>query len=612
MADNKKAKNYKSRNKTWKNKTPNGKGKDYSIKDDRMSRTGNKPGGNPYGVEGGYKNASSAGILPKAPQLGKGFGAASDVPAKLTFGKQSVTFQPGFTNDIRYLNMWNTDSDFVPSFTYNDQVSASFPWSVADRTAGIMAIQLHDYFGANNNTEKSPLNLAAQLNKQFIDTSLGEQLSFSSSDLGVYLAGVSSAWSAIYWIKRAINLSHNSQDRSSYKTRGLYLSMHICRDGHPAGDPDPTPEIAGKSARYLERLNASIKKLNTIPVPVQMRWLVSYTEDCYSNIYQDEPGETAQLYVCNPAGFYLYNETATSTDPNHPYYNGASLEWFKYNQYASVNDGYVSIPEMLTTLETMLEALATHTNSDMMAQKVLNAHGTANTLQCPTFQTADELVPIVYDEDFLSALENCNLIPEASLLEPNYTIDASREMIEGRPKFRVDSNNHISSAYSTVNLPLQFHCEIDKIDSHAVSNALRWHPYAGFSRKHKNSSDVWDYHEVDFENNFGFQLVTKIHIVYVRSNGTLYSFPINSRELIDTYAAAIQDFKTLPISVTSYNGNIDSNGIGLQRVAYNARRDVEVSIAGEDVANYFWSLAEMVWDVVDGQTSFSGQRAKMG
>lgn len=607
--NNKKNKNFKSRNTSWKNKSK--QDDNYGVQDTRMSRSGNKPNGNPYKVEGGYKNSSTAGILAKTPNLGKGFGAASDVPAKLTFGKQSITFQPGFVNDIRFLNSWNGNSDFIPNVSYNSQVVENYPWAVADRTAGIMGIQLHDFFGANNNTEKSPLNLAAQLNKQFIDTSLGEQLSFSSSDLGVYLAGVASAWSAVYWIKRAINLSHNSQDRAAYRTRGLYLTMRICKEGHPANDPDPTFEIAGKSARYLERLNASIKKLNTVPVPVQMRWLVSYTEDCYSNIFQDEPGETAQLYVCNPAGFYLYNETATSTDPSHPYYNGASLEWFEYNAYASVHDGYVSIPEMLDTLETMLEALATHTNSDVMAQKVLNAHGTANTLQCPTFQTSDELVPIIYDEDFLSALENANIVPEQSLVDKDYTIDAAREMIEGRPKFKVDGTSLNLGAYSMINLPLQFHCEVDKIDAHAVSNALRWHPYAGFSRKHETSG-TWDYHEVDFENNFGFQLITDLSVTYIRSNGQLYNFSIHFRSQLASYAAALQDFKTLPIAVKARMLSVNNSGINMTDVAYNARRDIEVSISGEDVANYFWSLAEMVWDVVDGQTSFSGQRNKMG
>lgn len=145
----------------------------------------------------------------------------------------------------------------------------------------------------------------------------------------------------------------------------------------------------------VERFGQS---LNTYFVPANP--LFSATNSLFSKLWKDEDSETAQIYAFAPTAYYTYTDTPS----------GGGLPLLEYHQTANStnSDSLWGIKEITNCINTILNALFSHTSMEYMSKDLSKSSTRAFTVA----SVPDNYV--IYPEysiDMLHKIRNMRIIP---------------------------------------------------------------------------------------------------------------------------------------------------------------------------------------------------------
>nr|AVX53643.1 putative capsid [Marmot picobirnavirus] len=275
--------------------------------------------------------------------------------------------------------------------------SASIPWSralgtpvnlncgafnesVVEAMPGLCSVKLMPTFGRSINSD-SPMNVAATSIYAYIRHANSGHANYDSPDLMLYLMAMTQVYSAIVWLQRTYGIA------TLYSQKNRYLP-DVLLDA--SGFRPASVQTSLADFRY--RINELISKAASLAVPTGMT-IFNRHAFLYQNVYCEGDSVKDQMYMFNPAGFYMYKLNSD---------HSGMLEYIPTNYGMSIESacGYVS---------TMLQRLLMSEDMNIMSGDIIKAYGSNGIIKLNMVPTDYSIVP-VHDYNVLNQIKNATVV----------------------------------------------------------------------------------------------------------------------------------------------------------------------------------------------------------
>lgn len=288
--------------------------------------------------------------------------------------------------------------------------SSAIPFS------GIMNIQFIPTIG-------SALDANSAVNRAF-NSMFGELYSRTTGtppiqqmDLAMFVTSLSSISCLIGFLKRALGVSQLYSNLNYAYPKQLLRAMGIL----------PT-SVIGKQDELRSKINDLILNFNNLKVPDVLDIYVRQYALAH-NIYVDEDDVQAQIYLFNPAGYYLYHDI-NGTDP-------AYLEWININ-YPTTGTG-TPISTWISAANSALEAWRNSSDLGLITGSISRAFADTATISLDYVLPNETAVPTV-DRNIMWQINNLH-IAELNSVDP--TLDIVQDVVGNYLKFDPTLDNTI-------------------------------------------------------------------------------------------------------------------------------------------------------------------------
>jgi len=231
------------------------------------------------------------------------------------------------------------------------------------------------------------INLAAQALYTDIRRELKSANAYEGSDVIIYLMAVSEIIAFVSWCTRLLGTI------MSYSFANRYLPYALIK----AQGVDPN-DIMNHPAEFRNRINIAIAKASQIWIPKGFDFLTRARWE-YANYYSEGENIKDQLYMMTPGLFRKYEY-----DPESDY--AGSLKPFIF--IGGFHDEHLlTCDELVTALETMIDALVGDTDFQNIAGDLYNRYGAGG-------------------------VEPFALIPENAIIQPVFSIEVLEQMMNAK------------------------------------------------------------------------------------------------------------------------------------------------------------------------------------
>lgn len=261
-----------------------------------------------------------------------------------------------------------------PEFTDECTVPARIP------IGGIMAIEYVPSIGSSNDATSAVNRAFNSLFGELYARTTGTP-PIQQMDVAFFITSLASVASLIAVLKRALGVSQLYSNWNYNYPRALLSSMRF--------DPD---SIIGWQDELRYALNDCILNFNNLKVPDVMDIYVRQYALAH-NLYCDEDDVTSALYVFNPAGYYVYRDTATP----------ARLEWITL-------PGTLTGEGIINRINECLEVWRNSSDLPLISGTIQRAFTDTQTISLD-YVTEQETVTPTVDRNIMWQINNMNITP---------------------------------------------------------------------------------------------------------------------------------------------------------------------------------------------------------
>nr|DAH42193.1 MAG TPA: capsid [Picobirnaviridae sp.] len=291
---------------------------------------------------------------------------------------------------------------------------------------GILSIGYTPVYG-NLSSAQSAGNIASTAVYSFVRHANSGSRNYDHVDYMLYLMAMDSIYSAIVYCQRLIATVMTFNRWNTYTPNALLTAMGC----------QPTDGIAGELPEMRFRLNSMILKATTLAVPAAFP---IYERHAFmnSNVYVDEPNDTAQFYLFTPRQLYQFA------------YDTSNAGYLKLVDFAT-NDAANAAAlrtwrQLFDITEGLINSVYGDEDAGIMSGDTLKAYGESGLVHLATVPSDLALVP-VYDHDMLEQIHNATL--HGKLIKPA-TATADPGIYQVNPAPNV-SGPYLSNSFSVTN-----------------------------------------------------------------------------------------------------------------------------------------------------------------
>lgn len=246
--------------------------------------------------------------------------------------------------------------------------------------SGIMAIEYVPSIGSsidsNSAVNRAFNSLFGELYSKTTGTPPIQQM-----DVAMFITSLASVSTLIGMMKRALGVSQLYSNWNYNFPRNLLEAMRF----------DPTTVIGWQDElRYS--LNDCILNFNNLKVPDVMDIYVRQYALAH-NVYCDEDDVTSALYVFNPKGYYVYNDTASP----------ARLRW------VDLETEGLDAKAVIDAINTCLEAWRNSSDLPLISGTIQRAFSETQTISLDYVTENDVVIPTI-DRNIMWQINNMNIV----------------------------------------------------------------------------------------------------------------------------------------------------------------------------------------------------------
>jgi len=245
--------------------------------------------------------------------------------------------------------------------------------------SGIMAIEyvpsIGSSFNANSAVNRAFNSLFGELYSKTTGTPPIQQM-----DVAMFITSLASVSTLIGMMKRALGVSQLYSNWNYNFPRNLLQAMRF--------DPDT---VIGWQDELRYALNDCILNFNNLKVPDIMDIYVRQYALAH-NVYCDEDDVTSAMYVFNPKGYYVYDDTA----------NPAKLRW------VSLDSTSFTATSIIDAINYCLEAWRNSSDLPLISGTIQRAFPETQTISLDYVMESDVVIPTV-DRNIMWQINNMNV-----------------------------------------------------------------------------------------------------------------------------------------------------------------------------------------------------------
>lgn len=368
---------------------------------------------NDYRGSGFYKNGKweNNDYRPK----GKGAKVEVDIPRssvnKADFSNFGLRSGSSGKNDISFWNKFPALFSNATRIQAPSQVGSVLPWdprpmsndalnrqlssSVNNASVpGIMVLRYIPTIGEVQNN-RSPINQLLTSSYAWYRSHYRAAARYEPADIGIYYTAISSA--AMLWaeLTRLVGLVRMYKSRNLYSARSIIQSL-----GYDCDD------LVTNLANLEQFVNTFAAQLRQWPLPKELSLAARWVQ-LSSNIYKDSDDDTAQLYVWQTNGYYVFEEGASDNPAGRLTYK----EWITVRDRINEGDdfGTMTYSDIVSKINRLLDPFFGSSSMAQLASDTSTAIGEANMYDYPDIRPNFVIEP-KYEPEEQAQIENATFL----------------------------------------------------------------------------------------------------------------------------------------------------------------------------------------------------------
>nr|AVX53477.1 putative capsid [Marmot picobirnavirus] len=242
---------------------------------------------------------------------------------------------------------------------------------------GILTFKYQHSVG-NGKEGSSALQTAAQEFYAYVRQANSGAKNYEAPDLMVYFLSATGIYDLVAKCKRAYRLLKRFSNYNLYLGKPLIEQLGFNYD-----------DIVSNQADFRRIVNTAIHRINSsLHLPKGMTWF-DRAAFLASNVFADRPGDKFQMYLFDTDFLWMWTGTEAT---------GSAIVNFEI-------PGMISVDTLSTLFNTLIDALITDEDVQIMSGDILKAYGDDNTLKIPELEEDEEL-EIVYHPEMLLQIHN--------------------------------------------------------------------------------------------------------------------------------------------------------------------------------------------------------------
>ena len=287
---------------------------------------------------------------------------------------------PQLTKDAASLWFSNPLGAVIPRLTSSSIAGGRDVDAALGAVPGLMV--LNTILGPGTSADaNSPLNATSRDIYSFIRHANSGHSNYSAPDLTMYLLCLDAYYTVWAKMVRAYGVASLVTKTSRYTAVRILQALGFDADN-----------ILSNMANFRYAINNFAVKLSSYATPGSMDIYRRHTE-IYTNIYQDSMSTKAQLYLLDPAGYYVYGEESAQ---------GGKLTYTEYpGHLMTVND----VIAVFNTFNTVINS----EDMNIISGDILKAYGREGIFNVPAIDSG-YITPVVVDPHMLAQIENATIV----------------------------------------------------------------------------------------------------------------------------------------------------------------------------------------------------------
>lgn len=249
---------------------------------------------------------------------------------------------------------------------------------------GICAFDVFNTIGETNDWT-DPFNEAGAIMFAYLQKSTGRVPQYDQAALQMYIYAVTNAYGLYQFLCRVYGTLNDRNFQSRYQPQALVHAQHC-----------DYSDLRSHLQEFRTVINQFALDLGILALPSNISYTDWYLHQ-FETVYKDSDTMKAQLYLFNPAGFYVWTE-GQSTDPI------SYLSFRPLGQGKSSSDYELDLSDIKTLINDIMSPLLYSQDLAIIKADVLNTFGDA--LFKITQIAETYIVTPVYNQEISSVIEN--------------------------------------------------------------------------------------------------------------------------------------------------------------------------------------------------------------
>lgn len=252
----------------------------------------------------------------------------------------------------------------------------------------------------------APINVAGEQAYSYLMKGKSVSKEFDPCDVTMYYLAMDSAFAYYAWLIRIYGVLTNYSPTNKYTPRLLVTAMGVNFD-----------DVVSNLANFRLMINLYADRLSTMYVPKSVTYITRHIFMSES-VYMDSNTTKPQLYLYNPAAFYIFDETTTPAKLTLQAPGG------KNSGMIGHRDKLLTAKQLQTFANKILDPIIASQDLNIISAYVLNAYGAAGVMQVAPIAETFSVTP-VYSQEVLTQFENAEAFSPSLFGDANVVYEST-------------------------------------------------------------------------------------------------------------------------------------------------------------------------------------------
>lgn len=258
---------------------------------------------------------------------------------------------------------------------------------------GIMTLSLAPSIGVTT-APTDAANVAAQQLYVAVTQKNNRDGKYDKTDLMMMCLAVDSAYGMIEYFCRLYKSINKFKTENRYLPYAL-VSAQTSALGYEVATYN---KLMAHMADFRAAINNAIYALASVNVPDVLTYFSRHSW-LYSHVYKDADSEKAQMYLYNPAGFYVWKE-GVGTSANY-------LQFYTFEELW--DESAITVEAIVNCLNKLIKPIIGSSIVGLMSSDIAMAFSGGQMIKLQYLEE-DEMIEPVYDEEVLFQMSNCTVM----------------------------------------------------------------------------------------------------------------------------------------------------------------------------------------------------------